>query len=234
MNEYTVLLDADGTLFDFARSEREAIAETLEAIGTEPVAPIVRRYSQINESLWKQLERGEIQKSVLFYRRFECLFAEFDIHASAHDAAELYMQSLSKKGYLLDGAENFCRNLSEVARLYIVTNGTERIQQGRFAKSGLRPYFQDVFISDRIGYEKPHAEYFAYVETHISNFDRSKTLLVGDSLTSDICGGIQAGIPVCWYNPEGKEIPDFAKEKLVLDARNFDEIYRWIAKGERL
>lgn len=233
MKYHTILLDADGTLLDFARSEREALAEALTAVGVEPTDGILRRYSQINDALWKELEMGTIRKQVLFYRRFEMLFEEFDIHASARTVADQYMQSLSGKGYLLDGAKELCRRLSAAARLYIVTNGTEWIQRGRLADSGLEPYFSDLFISDCIGYEKPHAEYFAYVARHIPHFDPTDTLLVGDSLTSDIRGGLAAGLHVCWYNPDGREIPAFARDRLALDARSLEDVYRWIVKGAR-
>lgn len=229
----TILLDADGTLLDFSRSEREALSDALRAIGVTPNEEMIGAYSRINESLWKRLERGEIEKRVLFYHRFELLFEQFGIDADAKQTADRYMQSLSHKGYSLEGAKRFCERLSKLARLYIVTNGTEFIQRGRWAQSGLFPYFEEIFISDVIGYEKPRIEFFSYVAEHVPNFDRRSTLLVGDSLTSDIQGGLNAGIDTCWYNPNRKEAPEDIRQRLVLEAHDFDGLYQWIAEETR-
>lgn len=220
----TVLLDADGTLFDFHRSEREAVWEALCRIGVTPTETMLADYSRINDSLWKKLERGEIEKKVLFYHRFELLFEQYGISADARGMAEDYMNRLSQKGYLLDGAEKFCAILRKKCRLYIVTNGTEFIQHGRFRRCGLAPYFDDVFISDAIGAEKPDLRFFAYVASHIPDFDLRKTLIVGDSLTSDMQGGIAYGLDTCWYNPHRQEIPTAFCDKLTYVAEDYTDV----------
>jgi len=227
----TILLDADGTLLDFARSEREALKDALRQIGVEPKEEMTDVYSEINDGLWKKLERGEIQKSVLAYHRFELLFERYGIDYDARAMAKRYMDNLAGKGYVLEGAVEFCQALAEHARLYIVTNGTEYIQRGRLGDSGLLPYIRDVFISDRIGYPKPKVEYFAYVAEHIPDFDKEKTLIVGDSLTSDMAGGIAYGIDTCWYNPQGKPVPEDLKGRLTMVAGDFAEMERLITEG---
>ena len=234
MNYDIILLDADGTLLDFSRSEREAVAKTLCEAGLSAEDTVIKAYSEINDALWKLLERGEIQKSVLFYRRFELLLERFCWHGDAHAMAKRYMELLARKGYLIDGADALCRWLSACARLYIVTNGTEFIQRGRLADSGLLPYIQDVFISDVIGVPKPKVEFFTYVAEHIPNFNPVRTLIVGDSLTSDMAGGIAFGIDTCWYNPEEKEIPADMQERLTVSVASFDQLEAWLRKGERV
>ena len=202
----TVLLDADDTLLDFHRSEREALTDTMRELGIEPTEEKISAYSRINASLWRALERGEIEKSVLLYRRF-ALFSEYlGLESDTRrdrSMAECYMQSLSTKGYLLDGALALCQALYGRARLYIVTNGVEFIQRGRYAVCGLSDYVDGVFISGVIGHEKPSLAYFTYVAEHIPNFCKERTLLVGDSLTSDMRGGVAFGLDTCWYNPKG-------------------------------
>ncbi len=228
----TVLFDADGTLLDFQKSEREAVAEALQSMGVSPTAEMLEIYSQINDDLWKKLERGEIERSVLLYHRFELLFERYGIFADAKEMAKRYMQTLSTKGYVLEGATELCEKLRGVCRLYIVTNGTEVIQKGRFARSGLESYFEKCFISQVIGYNKPSEKFFEYVAADIPDFSKEKTLIVGDSLSSDIQGGIRFGIDTCWYNPEGKTVPDSMKGNITYIAENFDEIFRSITEGE--
>ncbi len=222
----TILFDADGTLLDFERSEREAISEAMVRYGIEPTDENVRMYSEINDGLWKQLERGEIEKSELIYRRFELLFERLLVSASAYDMCEDYMSIISTKGYVLEGAEQMCRELFGKFKLYIVTNGAQRVQLGRYAVCRIDRYFDGLFISDVIGHQKPSVKFFEYVAEHIEGFDRSRTLIVGDSLTSDMRGGLNFGIDCCWYNPSGAERP--ADMNITYEAKSFAEITDFI------
>lgn len=230
MKYQTLLFDADGTLLDFLRSEAEALREALTVNGISPNEDIVALYSGINDSLWKMLERGEILKDVLKYRRFELLFDALDVKKDAKKMARDYMTALSTKGYLLDGAEELCKKLYGKAKLYIVTNGIEFIQRGRYARCGIDKYFEQIFISDVIGYDKPSVKYYEYVAEHIDGFDPSKALIIGDSLTSDMRGGLNYSIDTCWYNPKGKACPE--DMKLTYIAKSFDEVSRFILNGD--
>ncbi len=222
-----LLFDADGTLLDFKRSEDEAVREALAMRGVIADDAAVALYSEINDGLWKQLEKGEIEKKVLLYKRFELFFeavgrAELDAKEMAKD----YMYTLSTKGYILEGAEEMCRALHGKAKMYIVTNGVEFIQKGRYARCGIDRYFDGVFISDTIGVEKPSVKYFEYVAAHIDGFEADKALIIGDSLSSDMKGGINYGIDTCWYAPSGKSVPE--DMKLTHVARSFDEVTKFI------
>ena len=222
----TVLFDADQTLLDFHKSEAEAIREAMRLHGISPDEENVRLYSNINSSLWKALERGEIKKSVLVYRRFEFLFEALGTTGDAKQMAEDYVSALSTRGYMLEGAREMCEYLFGKVRMYIVTNGLERVQRGRHAKADMEKYFEDVFISDAIGAEKPSPVFFEYVAERINNFDKSRTVIVGDSLTSDIKGGIDFGIDTCWYAPNGENAPE--NMNITYVARSFDDVIKYI------
>ena len=226
-----LLFDADGTLLDFKKSEAEAVREVFAAHGISGDDETVALYSEINDGLWKKLERREIEKSVLLYKRFE-LFLETigrcDVDAKL--MASEYMQALSTKGYILDGAKEMCEQLYGKTKMYIVTNGVEFIQKGRYARCGIDKYFDAVFISDAIGIEKPSVKYFEYVSSHIDGFEADKAIIIGDSLTSDMQGGINFGIDTCWYNPTGKSVPE--NMPLTFVANSFDEVIDFILREE--
>lgn len=204
-----ILFDADNTLFDFTRSEREAVAETLRDFGLIPTDSVIDDYSRINQSLWEKLERGETEKQRLRVERFELLFEKegYDL-SKAQDASDRYSERLSTKAYLIDGAREILEDLAPCAGLYIVTNGIKKIQESRFAASGLGRFIRASFISEEMGFEKPDARFFDEVERCIPGFARADALVVGDSLTSDIRGGINAGIDTCWFNPKHKPTPE--------------------------
>jgi len=207
MRYNTVLFDADGTLFDFLRAEKEALSETLIHFGIEPDNEKISVYSEINDALWKALERGEIKKDVLRYKRFELFCDTFGYKVDIKEMAALYTDNLSTKGHLIHGAAELCKKLYGKAKLYIVTNGIDYVQKGRMERSNISECFEDTFISGVIGCEKPDIKYFEYVSDNIPDFNKKNTIIVGDSLTSDIKGGIMFGIDTCWYNPKCKPNP---------------------------
>lgn len=204
----TILFDADDTLLDFKQSEDAALRDALSGIGVRPDEKMVATYSAINDALWKKLERGETTKDALRTDRFRefCRVSGIDTDVAA--LAHSYTEFLSTKSFLMNGALETCRKLAPHCALYVVTNGIGSVQRGRFNPSPLAPLFQDAFISEEIGFEKPRREYFEAVAAKIPHFEKESTLIVGDSLTSDISGGIAFGIDTCWFNPGGKPLPD--------------------------
>lgn len=212
MPKYDILLfDADQTLLDFRRSEKEAVIDCFNGFSIPTTDDNIKLYSSINDFYWKMLERGEIEKSKLLVERWRTFGKKCGLDFDAEKMSSLYLENLSHKSYVINGATEICERLSEFCRLYIITNGNKKVQNGRFAKLKLSEYFKDRFISEDIGYEKPNIRFFKEVEKRIENFDRERSLVIGDSLTSDIMGGINAGIDTCWYNPDGRKCPDNIK-----------------------
>lgn len=223
MKYTTVLFDADDTLFDFGAAEREAITSVLDRYGFPSDDGVIAEYSRINLGFWKMLERGEIKKDELKIRRFSAFCEHFGFEADAVEMASAYMEALSKQSRLLDGSIDVCEKLFGKCRLYVITNGIKFIQEGRFSASPIMKYFDGVFISEVIGYDKPKREYFEAVAKAIPDFDRAKTLVVGDSLTSDIQGGINFGLDTCWFNPKEKPCPD--NIRATYEIKNISEVY---------
>lgn len=229
MRYTTVLFDADGTLLDFSRSEDEAVRETMTLADIAPDDEKVATYSRINDGLWKMLERKEIEKSVLLYRRFELFCEHYGYTADARKMATDYMNLLSQKGYLLDGARELLASLKGKIKMYIVTNGVDFIQRSRYARSGLCDFFDGIFISGELGFEKPDPKYFECVERTLGGFDRESVIVIGDSLTSDILGANNYKLDSCWYNPKGKTNTTAAKPTFTV--KSFDEMHALIERG---
>ncbi len=202
MKYQTILFDADMTLFDFKASEAQCLELTLQENGFPHSAEVLALYSHINDGYWKRFERGEIDRASLLTARFDDLFRELGIYADSIEFNRQYLENMGSSCLLLDGAEDLCRELCKDHHLYIITNGNSRNQRRRFEKSGLMTYFEGYFISEEIGCQKPQTAFFDYVRKHIPNWDASRTLVVGDSLSSDIQGAISYGLDSCWFNPE--------------------------------
>lgn len=201
MKYTTLLFDLDETLMDFKKAEDNAITLLFRKYGINPTDENKTLYSKINKGKWKALERGEITRSRLFLSRFEELFEIFGIAADAATANDEYLSFMAQGRFVFDGAEEICRKLSENYKLYIITNGSKKAQDGRLKNLPLMDCFENVFISEEIGFDKPYKEYFDYVFEHIPEKDKSKCLVIGDSLTSDIAGAVNYGIDSCWLNP---------------------------------
>lgn len=200
----TVLWDVDGTLLDFIYSQRYALTKCFQTIGREINEEILNRYSEINDSFWKRLELGEITKAELLPGRFVKLFEEYGIENVDVEAfRQEYQEALGSVFSYIDDSLNICKSLQGKVKQYVVTNGVTSTQMNKLKLSGFYDIMEELFISEQIGAPKPHKEYFDYCLAHVEEKDKSKILLVGDSLTSDIKGGVLAGIPTCWYRPEG-------------------------------
>jgi len=201
---YEILfLDLDDTILDFHKAERVAISKTIRDFGVEPTEEILARYHIINKWHWEQLELGTMTRVQVLENRFAVLFRELGVTADKTACARAYERNLSIGHYFLPGAEEAVASLSKRYRLFLASNGTTSVQMDRIASANLERFFEKIFISQQMGHNKPSKAYFDACFAQISNFDRSKTLIVGDSLTSDIRGGNNAGIATCWVNSQG-------------------------------
>ena len=205
MKRYDVILfDADNTLFDFDMAEKNAISEIFRKYNIpENFIPV---YSAINKSLWEELEQGKVTRERLKVKRFEIVFSMANVPLdNGERVAQEYTDLLAEQSRLYDGALSVCQKLRSLGKkIYIVTNGNIGVQERRFEKSGLCHYVDGIFISESVGFAKPAKEYFDCV-LEKTGAKREECLIVGDSLGSDILGGINSGIDTCWFNPKNKE-----------------------------
>ncbi len=202
-----ILIDLDDTVLDFRRCEAEALKLALAECGIEPTEHTVRRYSEINDAGWKKLEAGLITRERLLVWRFEELFSELGVIADAEEVNAAYKLRLSEQCFFVDGAPEMLDALYGKYRLYLASNGTAVVQDGRIARAGIAKYFDRIFISQRLGFNKPDPRFFDAAFDAIGDVKREETVIVGDSPSSDIRGGMNAGIRTVWFDPDGKALP---------------------------
>ncbi len=207
MTYKTLFFDADNTLFDFDLSEKRAfekLFENLDYPGDREV--FFRVYQECNASLWRALENKTIEKSIIKTERFRLVLNHFGLLQDPSVIGEQYLEYLGQEGPLIEGAFDLIRDLSEFYKLVIVTNGIEKVQNARMSDSPIRPFFEAVIISEAVGKAKPDPAFFDYALARSAVENRSEALIIGDSLSSDILGGMNSNLDTCWYNPHGEPL----------------------------
>ena len=214
-----VFLDLDDTILDFKKAEAIAIRKTFLEMGLNPTDEICERYSIINKVHWQRLERGEITRPEVQRLRFEALFSEYGIKRTGAEAHAVYAKYLSMGHYFIKGAQQMLEELCCDYDLYILSNGNLPIQRPRIESANIRRFFKGIFISEEMGYDKPRKEFFDECFKHVECPDRDATVMIGDSLTSDILGGKNAGIRTVHFDPTSSQtrvdiVPDFRVSSL--------------------
>lgn len=197
----TILFDLDDTILDFHRCEAVALSETLSYLGIPPTPEVLARYSVINDAHWKALERREMTREQVLTGRFGVLFGELGVSADIYTAQARYEDLLSRQHFFLPGAQALLEELRGCYELDLISNGTAVVQDRRLNESGLAHCFKHIFISQRLGCDKPSPAFFDACFAAMPGKRREECVVVGDSLTSDILGGIHAGIRTIWFNP---------------------------------
>lgn len=207
MKKYSTLyIDVDGTLLDFIAAESHAAEQLFKDYGLPHDGKAVKLYSGINDRYWKMFEEGRITKPELVVLRFEELLKVFGEKRDAKQMNRDYFELLSHCHFLIDGATETLTYLKKSGYLmYAATNGVVKTQYKRIRESGIEPFFDGIFVSEVIGFQKPSPEYFDYIIEHTPEKDRSKILVIGDSMTSDIKGGTDSGLDTCWYDAFGEK-----------------------------
>lgn len=226
MKRYEFLLfDADNTLLDFDANEAVAIRTTLEHFGVEPTEEVVRLYSGINRRFWKLYDEGMLTQAQVLTQRFDTLFAELGRSCNAQTVEDFYRIQLGLGHQVIPGARELLEELKGRFRLIMVSNGVASTQYPRLRQSGLDQYFEKVFISEEVGFHKPEKGFFDYVFGHVPGIERERALIIGDSLSSDIRGGMNAGIDTCYYDRHHNGSGDLRPTVTVYD---FDALRRFL------
>ncbi len=215
-----VFFDLDDTVLDFHKAERRAIKTTLKEYGIKPKKEVLNLYSKINLSEWKRLEKKELTHEQVKVERFEIFFDKIGVKANAKEVTMRYEGYLSQECFFVHNALKTLKSLYKDYRLFIVSNGLRNIQEGRIKGSKIGKYFEKIFISQDIGFNKPDERFFNWCFDRIDGFRREEAVIIGDSLSSDIKGGNNAKIKTIWFNNKKKTnysniYPDYQINNLI-------------------
>ena len=200
----TIFLDLDDTILDFHQAEANALRRTLQEAEVDSSEAVLARYHEINKQHWELLEEGTITRAQVKTLRFEKLFKELGVEREISAICASYEEHLSRGAFFIPGAPELLEAIAPKYDLYLASNGGARVQNSRLDAAGIRKYFKGRFISEEIGANKPSRAYFEACFQAIPGFAVEEAVIVGDSLTSDIRGGRNAGLRAIWFNPQGK------------------------------
>lgn len=224
-----LIFDADGTLFDYEAAESQALSRSLQAFSLPDTKTSHELYRHFNAALWKLFELNQISSAELRLRRFEDLLDALDVQVDPVALSARYLEELGGLAPLLPGAQDLIEELAPQYGLAMATNGIGQVQRRRIAISGLEAFFSAIVISDEIGVAKPSPEYFEILFQHIGEPDPDRVIIVGDSLTSDIKGGREAGIFTCWLNTSGT--PNISEIRPDAEISKLNEVHRIIREA---
>lgn len=220
-----LLMDLDNTILDFTRSEREALTKALEKYNIKATDELLERYASINQKYWTLLERKEITREEILYKRFEEFFlTSFSTKIDGYEINEIYHNYLVNLGYPLPESEAFLKKAKTLGyKIFIISNGSKNINPSRINVSGLKDYFDEVYISEDQGYDKPDVRFFNNLFKKYPH--KEQMVIIGDSLSSDIQSGINLGLPTIWFNPTSKtsDKPDY-------EIKSLNEIFDIVVK----
>lgn len=202
-----ILWDIDGTLLNFDLAETAAIKKCFDLYNLDkPTDAMIKVYKKINDIYWKRLERNEISRDEVLLGRFEEFFKKYGNDTSIVEKFNHNYQIELGKTYVFNPfGKEVVKSLAGIYDQYAVTNGSLTAQKGKLSGSDLNNILKDSFISELVGFEKPDIRFFDYVFEKIGSYDLDDYVIIGDSLTSDMMGGINAKIKTIWFNPRSDE-----------------------------
>lgn len=220
MKYKTVLFDIDGTLIDFEKSEAKAIKRLFLENNIIYSVEIFEEYKTINHKLWKELELGLLTKTEVMHNRFEILFKKYNYERDIEYINNRYQLLLGDESCLFTEAIYLLESLKSNFQLIAVTNGTKIAQELKMNKTDITKFFEYIIISDDVGFNKPDIRFFYEMEKVTGKLDKETTIIIGDTLSSDILGGNNYGIDTCWFNPHNKKNDTNANVSFEIDNLN--------------
>lgn len=202
-----VLIDIDDTIFDFEKCSRNSFVKTLEKLNLKFREEDFSYFNKVNDILWTKQKLGEINIKEVFIKRDYLMGKYFNLDIEKGLFNDLFVKFLYDEIEMVDGIEDLLLYLSEKYKIFAASNGIYKMQENRLKKSNLDKYFDEIFVSEKIGYEKPDKKFFKKI-MDITKFSNDDLIMIGDSIKSDIIGSKNSKIKSIYFNKEDKKITD--------------------------
>ena len=212
-----VLLDLDNTLIDFNECARHSIMNIFDELGFSYTEKVFETFICENVKIWKRLEKGEITKAELRANRWNIILGKLGIEYDGTIIEEKFENGVAQGAYAVEGAYELLDYLYPKYELYIVSNGFRFVQESRLKIGDFRKYFKDIFLSEDIGVQKPAKEFFDYCFEKLEQPKKEDVILIGDSLSADIIGGLNYTIDCIWFNKNGDKLPESIEPTFIID-----------------
>lgn len=227
MKKYDWLLfDNDNTLMNFHSASHNAFHGSMKELGLKENQIDYQEYNKHNHLVWTEFERGEIDAITLRGKRFQLYFeAVGHAYSDPHDANAAYLNHLILHPHMMDDAHALLNSVLPHYKLGLITNGLREVQRPRLRAANIYDHFDAIVVSDEIGFAKPQKGYFDHVFSQMGSADLEKTIVIGDSLNSDIKGALDYGLDCVWLNPEKKRAGDLKPTFEVENVRDIIELF---------
>jgi len=214
-----VFLDVDNTILDFNICAKESMKATFLDFGLHFEEEMFPPFLEVNGHLWEEIEQNRITREELYKIRWKMIFEKLQIEGP--DPVEfdtVFRKYIGEIAVPIDGAYELLAYLSEKYILCIASNASHARQVKRLTKANMMQYVKHLFTSEKIGYPKPEKAFFDACLTELGNVAPEECVVIGDSLTADIAGGIVSGMKTIWYNHNHEGIPTKVKPDYIVNA----------------
>ena len=200
-----VLFDLDGTLFDHASATASALEELYETHSLEierGKEAFFGSWALATHTHWRRYESGEIGWAHQGRLRIKDSFGRFELDDDAADRLFANYVSIYERHWTLFPDALPCLERLRGRPLGIVTNGYPQQQRKKLRKLGLREHFKEVLIAEEIGTAKPSPGIFLEASRRLWSLP-GECIVVGDSWSHDVEGGLRAGMQPIWLDRVG-------------------------------
>ena len=203
-NVKAVMLDIDNTLLDFHKSAEFAMEKAFKIHGIEFRPDYIKTFHKVNDRLWQEIEKGTLTREELWEIRFNKILSALGLKGDGPKIEKEFRRILFDCAFLMDGAKELLNYLFGKYKIYAATNAIYNQQINRLTKAGIIKYFDKIFVSEKIGHQKPTKEFFDHCFKELDGVKPDETIMIGDSLTADVEGGLNYGMLTIWFNRENK------------------------------
>jgi len=237
MSNYKILIfDLDDTLIDNNKSVKYAFMCLVYKLNIKYTDELFEKWRKFDIAYWRLWESGNmllpntfksLEDKIIYLRANRFILFFKDLNLSVDDAIsinELYCSMLGVNIVEIEGAKELLTKLSNHYEILIATNGPKNAAISKVDKINVSSYVSYIISSEEVGYSKPMPEFFDYLYNKIDNNNKDEMLLIGDSLTTDILGGMNNGIDTCWFNRRGEKSTGYKVDYEIKDLLELKEI----------